>query len=65
MPIEWKPGVELPEGTAHEHAVIFSPEAIQNRDLIREWSVIADSVEQLHMVVKRMESSENTETAAP
>jgi plasmid stabilization system protein ParE len=56
----WKPGANMPAGTAHEHPVMFAPEAIRDRDLIRDWAIIADGVEQLHALVRKMEQSETT-----
>ena len=64
-PISWGPGTDLPDGTAHEHPVIFSADALQDRELIRKWAVIADSVEQLRTVIRKMEESGERETAAP
>ncbi len=64
-PIAWGPGTELPDGTAHEHPVVFSTDALQDRELIRKWAIIADSVEQLRTVIRKMEESGERKTAAP
>lgn len=50
-PSAWQPGISLPQGTAHTSAVIFSPEAIADRDLIKDWAIAADCVEQIRTVV--------------
>ena len=46
-PAEWVPGIPLPEGTAWEQAAIFSEKAIADRDLIRDWAIVADRVEEI------------------
>lgn len=61
----WRPGMVLPQGTAQEHPLVFAPEAIQDRHLIRDWAIVADGVEQLRIVVRKMEATDKNETAAP
>lgn len=64
-PIEWKPGVSLSPGTSQEQTVVFSADAIRDRNLMRDWAIVADAVEQLRTVVRKMEETEKNKTAAP
>ncbi len=47
MPLAWMEGTPIPSRFAAEHALIFSPQAIENRKLIRDWSIAADRIEQI------------------
>jgi hypothetical protein len=42
QPAAWSQGMHLPENTAWNYAVIFSPNALADRDLIRDWAIVAD-----------------------
>jgi len=64
-PIAWKPGMSLAPGTSQEQAVVFSTDVIRDRQLMRDWAIVADAVEQLRIVVRKMEETEKNKTAAP
>lgn len=50
-PLAWRPGFDLPAGVAHTHAAILAPEAIADRNLIKDWAIAADCIDQLKAVV--------------
>ncbi len=52
QPIRWKPGEELPEHTAENRPVVFSAEALTDRDMIRDWAIVADQVEQIRKLLE-------------
>ena len=47
MPIVWNPSDEIPSGTTWNASAIFSAQAITDRDLIRDWAIVADRVEEI------------------
>ncbi len=61
-PIAWDLSSNLEEGTANAKPVVFSLQAIQNRDLIRDWAVATDCVEELQKSIAMMEAETKDET---
>lgn len=49
---KWRPGDRLPKGTADSEPVVFSSEAVANRDLIRDWAIVADRIEEINKITK-------------
>jgi hypothetical protein len=47
MPIVWSPSDELAPGTTWHNGAIFSKKALSDRDLIRDWAIVADRVEEI------------------
>ena len=50
IPLRWQPLAPLPEGTADRGAVIFGKEALADRDLIRDWAIVADRIEEIRKI---------------
>ncbi|MDB5265468.1 MAG: hypothetical protein JWM39_181 [Parcubacteria group bacterium] len=49
--VVWQPGSVLEEGTATHEAVIFSSKALDDRDLIKDWAIAADCVEEMKKII--------------
>lgn len=51
MAKEWRPGLEPTEtGFAGKYAFIISREAIADRDLIRDWAIVADRIAEINRI---------------
>jgi len=48
QPQQWSPGDQWPPDFSHERIASFSKQALESRDLIRDWSIVADRIEQIH-----------------
>jgi hypothetical protein len=48
---EWSPTDEFPRGAA-DKPLIFSAAALRDRDLIRDWAIVADRVEEITKVLE-------------
>lgn len=46
-PIMWKPGVNLPEGITFAEPVVFDHVVMTDRDLVKNWAIALDCVEEM------------------
>jgi len=49
-PLRWQPPSPLPEGSAYRGLIIFGKEALADRDLIRDWAIVADRIEEIRKI---------------
>lgn len=50
-PILWEPTMTLPKGTASSTPVAFSANTLEDRDLVKQWAIAADCVEEMKKVL--------------
>jgi hypothetical protein len=50
-PLVWTKGSLLEAGSANSDAVIFSTQALADRDLVKSWAIAADCVEEMRKII--------------
>jgi hypothetical protein len=55
QPIRWNEKDQLQQGAANSTPLMFSTKTLEDRDVIRDWAIVADRIEEIHKITGHTE----------